>query len=152
MEIRTFGELIEWSRSLHHYLSESLRASSEKNQNERARALLDYLARHESQLDQMVAEFEKQSDPGALGTRVYDFLSHHPLHSHRTCDTHYSELDFEEISREVFDFHDQVIAMYRVLIGRADIPEVRELLESLLAMEEHEAMRLASQIGRMRDL
>ena len=61
-------------------------------------------------------------------------------------------MSFEDIAREVFQFHDQVMDLYDSLIGKAEIPEAKSLLEDLLALEEHEAMRLASQIGRMQDL
>lgn len=37
------------------------------------------------------------------------------------------------------------------MVGKVEIPEARELLESLLTMEENESMRLARQIGRMDD-
>jgi|TARA_R110000796_G_scaffold240358_1_gene361378 hypothetical protein len=38
------------------------------------------------------------------------------------------------------------------MVGKAEIPEAKELLQSLLAMEQNESMRLARQIGRMDDL
>jgi hypothetical protein len=38
------------------------------------------------------------------------------------------------------------------MADKAEIPEAKELLQSLLTMEENEAMRLARQIGRMNDL
>ena len=59
---------------------------------------------------------------------------------------------FDDIVREIFDFHDQVMELYDALIGKAEIREAKSLLEDLKALEEHEAMRLASQIGRMNDL
>ena len=61
-------------------------------------------------------------------------------------------MGFEDISREVFSLHDQVIALYRYLEGRADTPEARDLVRELLKLEEHEAMRLSQQINRARDL
>ncbi|BBI76192.2 hypothetical protein HAALTHF_53590n [Vreelandella aquamarina] len=64
----------------------------------------------------------------------------------------YAALGFNEICREIFDFHDQVTDLYRNLVGKAEIPEARELLESLLELEQHEAMRLVRQTGRMDDL
>jgi hypothetical protein len=42
--------------------------------------------------------------------------------------------------------------LYDSLIGKAEIPEAKSLLEELKALEEHEAMRLARQVGRMEDL
>lgn len=117
-----------------------------------AGALLDYLSKHETLLEKAVAEFERQADPKALTTRLYDYGSHPPIESHRTCETHYEALDFEGIEREVFDFHRQVMDLYDSLIGKAEIPEAKSLLEELKALEEHEAMRLARQVGRMEDL
>ncbi len=83
---------------------------------------------------------------------MYDYLSHNPIKTHRTCDEPYTKLDFDGICREVFDFHDQIMDLYKTLIGKAEIPEAKELFESLLAMEENESMRLARQVGRMQDL
>ncbi len=152
MEIKTFEDLIDWTRQLHSHLAESLHASAAKSQNERASALLDYVSTHERKLEEAVAEFEKQADPKAMKTRLYDYTSHKPIESHRTCDTHYADLDFAGIEREIFDYHDQVMDLYDALIGKAEIPEARTLLEDLKALEEHEAMRLARQIGRMDDM
>lgn len=152
MEIKTFEDLIDWTRQLHAHLAKCLHESAEQNPNERAAALLDYVSQHEQMLGKAVAEFERQADPKAMHTRLYDYANHKPIRSHRTCETHYAELDFKGIAREIFDFHDQVMALYDSLIGKAEIPEAKSLLEDLKALEEHEAMRLASQIGRMDDL
>ncbi|MDL0431149.1 ATPase [Marinobacter sp. TBZ242] len=154
MDIKTFEDLITWALELHTNLSRCLSECSGKNQDERASALLSYLAEHESELARITAEFEKQADPKALKTRIYDYLDneHKRIKAHQICDDHYAGLDFESIEREVFAFHDQLIDLYDSLAGKAEIPEAKELVESLKAMEEHEAMRLASQIGRMNDV
>tara|TARA_B100000214_G_scaffold336171_1_gene279933 strand:- start:340 stop:798 length:459 start_codon:yes stop_codon:yes gene_type:complete len=152
MDIKTFGELINWTRDLHAHLARCLAHCATKNEEERARALLDYLATHESGMERIVNEFKSQGDSKALETRVYDYLSHHPIKTHRTCDEPYAQLDFEGICKEIFDFHDQIEDLYRTMADKAEIPEAKELLRSLLTMEENEAMRLARQIGRMDDL
>ncbi|MDO6441363.1 MULTISPECIES: ATPase [unclassified Marinobacter] len=152
MEIKTFGDLIDWTRQLHSHLARCLQASAEKNSNERASALLDYISRHETLLAKAVGEFESQADPKALNTRVYDYLNHKPIKVGESCDTRFNTLDFDDISREIFAFHDQVMDLYDSLIGKAEIEEAKTLLEDLLALEQHEAMRLSSQIGRMNDI
>ncbi|WP_412536474.1 ATPase [Marinobacter sp. MIT932201] len=152
MDIKTFGELINWTRDLHAHLARCLAHCATKNEEERARALLDYLATHESGMERIVNEFKSQGDSKALETKVYDYLSHHPIKTHRTCDEPYAQLDFEGICKEIFDFHDQIEDLYRTMADKAEIPEAKELLRSLLTMEENEAMRLARQIGRMDDL
>ncbi len=152
MEIKTFEDLIDWTRQLHAHLARSLHESADLNNDERASALLDYVSRHETLLEKAVSEFEKQADPKAMKTRLYDYLNHKPIKASLASDTHYANLEFKDIAREVFQFHDQVMDLYDSLIGKAEIPEAKSLLEDLLALEEHEAMRLASQIGRMDDL
>lgn len=154
MDIKTFEDLITWARDLHAHLSRCLSECSSKHQEERAQALLTYLSDHEAELARITDEFEKQGDPRALKTRLYDYLNneHKTIKTHRTCDDHYANLDFAGIAREVLDFHDQLIDLYDSLAGKAEIPEAKELVESLRAMEEHEAMRLARQIGMMDDV
>ena len=61
-------------------------------------------------------------------------------------------MDATSIETEVVDFHEQIISLYRTLIEKAEIPEVTELVQSLLDMEEHETKRLVRQIGRMDDM
>jgi hypothetical protein len=152
MEVRTFFDLIEWTRKLHGKLAECLAHCASLHSDERASLLLDYLASHETDIEKMVAEFERQADPKAAGTYLYDYMPHNPITAHLVCDEHYTKLDAGEISAEVFDFHEQIISLYRTLIGKAEIREAVELMQSLLDMEEHETKRLVRQVERMSDL
>ena len=152
MQIKTFRELIDWTRDLHANLARSFSHCANKHQEERARALLDYLATHESEIERIVSEFEHQADDKALETRVYDYLSNDPVETHRTCNEAYDQMDEDGICREVFDFHDQIIGLYKSLIGKSEIPEAKELFESMLTMEENESMRLARQVGRLNEI
>ena len=152
MEIKTYADLIDWTRTLHGYLARCLAECATEHEETRARSLLDYLATHEAELEKTVEGFESESDRKALKTYVYDLLSHRPIQTHRTCDRPYTKLDFDAICREIFDFHDQVISLYQYLADRAEIPETRELVQNLLDLERHEAMRIAREVGRMQDV
>jgi len=154
MDIKTFEDLIDWARELHTHLSRCLSIGATKHQEERARALLEYLSDHEQELARITEEFEKQATETTLKTRLYDYMNteHQPIRTHRTCEGHYEDLDFDGIVREVFDFHDQLMDLYNSLAGKAEIAEAKELVESLQSMEKHEAMRLARQIGMMDDV
>lgn len=152
MSIKTLSDLIDWTRQLHDHLARCLAQSATKNQDERARALLDYLASHESKLEKMVKLFENQADPKLMHSYVYDYLSNQLIETHRTSTGRYADLGFDNICKEVFDLHHQVLDLYRYLDGKIDTLEATRLLHSLLSMEEHEAMRLVRQTGRMQDL
>ena len=152
MNIETFQDLIDWTRQLHAHLAACLKHCATQQEEVRAKWLLEYLADHEAALERTVASFEKQADPKALHTWVYDYLSRVPIAPHQACLSPYAGMSFDDICREIFSLHDQVIELYRYLEGRAEIPETRELVRELLKLEEHEAMRLAHQTNRARDL
>ena len=152
MQIRTFSDLIGWTRSLHANLAKCMVHCASRHSDERAKMLLEYLASHETEMEKMVAAFERQADPKAMHTYVYDYIPHDPITTHLVCDNHYAKLDSSAISAEVFDFHEQIISLYRSLVGRAEIREAAELVQSLLDMEGHETKRLVRQVGRMDDL
>ncbi|WP_197911721.1 hypothetical protein [Kineobactrum salinum] len=61
MEVKTFLDLIEWTRKLHAKLAECLAHCASHHQDERASLLLDYLALHETEMEKMVAAFERQA-------------------------------------------------------------------------------------------
>lgn len=61
-------------------------------------------------------------------------------------------MNASEISTEIFDFHEQVISLYRTLLARAEIREAAELMKSLLDMEEQETKRLVRQVARMEEM
>lgn len=152
MKIETFHDLIDWTRQLHAHLAECFRHCATQHEEDQGKWLLEYLSAHEATLERTVASFEKQADPKALHTWVYDYLSHTPIAPHQACSAPYAEMSFDDICREVFSLHDQVIELYRYLEGRAEIPEAQDLVRELLKLEEHEAMRLAQQTNRARDL
>ncbi len=152
MQIKTLSDLIEWTRELHENLAACLKHCATRNEHELARALLDYLTEHEVKIEKMVRMFADQTAPKVMKTYIYDYLTHQPMQTHQTCDARYATLGFDEICREVFDYHRQVTDLYRDLEARVEIPEARKLFQALLEMEEHEAMLLARQTGRMADL
>ncbi|MFN2289131.1 MAG: hypothetical protein ABR578_12440 [Chromatocurvus sp.] len=149
MEVKTFFDLIDWSRGLHASLAECLAHGASRHQDERAALLLDYLASHESAMEEMVASFERKADPKAAQTYVYDYIPHSPITTHLVCDDHYATMDADAIRTEVVDFHEQIISLYQTLVGKAEILEAEELVALLLDMEENETKRLVRQTGRM---
>lgn len=152
MEVKTFSDLTAWTRDLHKSLAQCLAHCAHLHRDERASMLLEYLASHELEIEKMVESFERQADPKAAGTYLYDYIPHNPITAHLACDEHYAKLDATAIFVEVTDFHEQIISLYRSLVGKAEIQEAAELMQSLLDMEEHEAKRLVRQVERMDDL
>jgi hypothetical protein len=152
MKIESVEALIEWTKSVHGNLALCLRDAAPTEPEERARQLLDYLAGHEQRLENIIAGFEAQGDPRALHTLVYDYDMHPPIVAGELCDKPWHSMTFDQISEQVFAVHNQVIELYRYLIGRSAIPEELELLEALLDAEQNETRQMAQQLNRGRDM
>ena len=152
MKAETVDDLLKWTRDTHGFLARRLDRHANRQTQTRTEMLMHYLAEHESALERMVAEYEGRADLGTLGTWVYDYSSEYPLEINVLDDDVSSNLSVDDISATVFGVHQQLIELYRYLMGRADTPELRELISELLDLEQHEAMRLAQQVDRLKDL
>lgn len=152
MKVETLQDLIEWTRQTHKHLGQCLARAGKKQDETRAQWLLHYLADHEKRLVKVVDRFEKEADPKALHTWVYDYVARTPIEPQKTCPIPYESMSLDEIAASVLDTHNQIIDLYRYLMGRADIPEARQLVEDLQSLEEHEAMLLAQQYNRLSDV
>lgn len=150
MKVETIGDVTNWVQALHSRLGECLAHCSTEHDTLQAQWLLTYLSDHERAIAKMVAGMTP--DASVLNTWIYDYIGHQPIDPHRTCDRPYASMNFDEICRAVFDLHNQAIQLFQHLASRAEIPRTREFIDQLLAIEQHETMRLAQQSNRIRDL
>jgi hypothetical protein len=123
-----------------------------RHEDQRTKWLLVYLADHEKALANTIERVERYADPKALHTWIYDYVARNPVIHSRPCAMPYAEMSLEEISREVFTVHNQVMDLYRSLARRAEIDGARELANDLLALESHETMRLATQFNQVNEV
>lgn len=151
MKIERFEDLIDWTREMHALLGRCMAQGSDRHTETRAKWLLVYLADHERVLAETIGRIEQHADPKALHTWIYDYLARTPVLPNQAC-KQYENMSVDEISREIFEIHNQVLDLYRSLARRADIDGARALAVDLLQLEEHETMRLAAQIGRMNEM
>lgn len=158
LTIETLQHLIDWSRAVHVRLADCMSESPtagrgvSERQRELALGLKGYLADRERRIVHMVEEFEQQADPRALKTWLYDWLPHAPEEPGAICDPALTAMDFDAISKAVFDAHNEIIALHRGLLRQADIPEVRDLIQELLDLEKGHTRQVAQQVNRMRDM
>lgn len=152
MKIETLRDVLHWTTEFHQHLSSCLRHCSDKNESERAKMLLVYLAGHESELASVVSNFEKTGNTNALNTWCYEYIDKHPIIHHEHCNTPFAKLNATEIMEVIVDQHQQVIELYRYLFSRADIPSAKELLENLKSLEEHESMLMSQGANRLSDM
>ncbi len=152
MQIETLKDVLHWTRKFHQQLSQSLSNSVDKNTDERARMVLEYLADHEKTLDKVISGFEKSGDEDALNTWFNEYVNKSPVLQNVHTNTPFANMDAAQIMEVVADQHQQAIELYRYLARRADIDSAKDMLESLLSLEEHEIMRMTQSTNRFSDM
>ncbi len=152
MQVETLRDVLVWTREFHKNLSACLHHCAGKNENARAKMLLEYLARHEQELSQTVSGFVETAEARALNTWCYDYLEKHPILHSAHCDAPFQDLEQDEIMVVITDQHEQVIDLYRYLHARADIEATRELMDELESLEEQESRRMTQGANRMQEM
>ncbi len=151
MKAETFADLIKWNTGVHQMLADRMHKGAEVNGDERAKGLLTYLAGHEQKLAETVRKIGERADHKALSTWLYEHVSEDlPPKDDRKLD--FDNWDYERISAEVVDIHNQIIDLYLSMIERAAIPEAEDVMQELYDMQKHETLRLADQVNNGRAL
>ena len=152
MKIETLHDVLEWTQQSHKQLGDCLHRSADEHQQERARMLLEYLSDHEQRLAKLVEEFDSGANSNALNTFCNELFQKKSLSTELICDKPYGQMDTDEILAEVSAVHEQVIDVYRQLADQFEPPHARELIEQLLDLEQHEAMRIVQGSNRLSDI
>jgi uncharacterized protein (DUF305 family) len=152
MQIETIKDILVWTQQFHQYLSQCLIHCASKNESERAKMVLEYLSEHEKALNSVISQFESISQAHVLNTWCVEYLNKQPIVQHIHCNAPFSQLNAEQITDIVIEQHQQVIDLYRYLLLKMEIPEAVELIEKLLSVEEHEAMKMVTSSNRFSDL
>ena len=152
MQVETLEDVLHWTGQFHKQLSICLDHCADRHLQERASLLLEFLARHEAQLSTLLEAFARSSEAKVLHTWCYEYLDRKPIVQHRHCHAPYTELDTPQIIDVILEQHEQVIDLYKYLLSRAETPEVRELLSSLVALEEEAVRSMIDGANRLEDI
>lgn len=151
MQMEPLKEVMHWTQAVHHELAHSLRDTAAKR-DERARLLLEYLAEHEKNIEHLLRRFERLADREVLNTWYLEYINKEPVPDHRRITEEYRDKDAEAIYHNVMMQHEKIIELYKFLRSHAETEESRELLQHLVDLEQHEAMRMSQSANRFSDL
>jgi hypothetical protein len=135
-------DLLKRCQHFHHRLAEHYEELEHAVHRDDVRMMLDYMARHERHIEQCLAIYEKTADPDVaeawLRVAPDDALKH--LLDEGADDP---DMGVEDVIEMAMRFDNGLIRTYRQLASSTQNSKLREVLESLLDMEEREDRRLA---------
>lgn len=113
--------------------------------------LLDYLADHEQALGSSIDEYRHQAPAHILKTwhgSVKDLAFPATLEE---LQAHLGDADTTSVLNSALQLHDLLIDLYRYMAETAQTDSTRELFDNLLALEQHEKLRLVRDATRLED-
>lgn len=135
-------DVLEQARAFHRKLSEFYDHLSSTAEKERARALLDYLSRHENYLEGCLKEFMQDVSRNVLDSYFQYGSDASNLKGIIDFEIRAS-MDVEDVVAAAMHFDACLIKFYREMAEKAQSTRVREVFENLLVMEEHEQIELS---------
>lgn len=135
-------DVLNQARRFHQKLSEFYEGLKDSAGQERTRALLGYMSRHEKYLDECLAAFQKDVSRNVLDS-YYQYGSDATRLSEITEFRIKPEMDVDDVVTAAMHFDACLIRFYSEMVSRAPTTQVREVFENLLVMEEHEQLELS---------
>lgn len=144
-------EILDYARNFHGQVSDFYQQLADKAQSARVKLLLDYLIRHEKHLAKALEDFEQSVSSQALNT-WYQYSQEQrtfaPLDAIKFSPT----MTVDDVLKLGQTIDSCLIESYKGVAETASTPEVREIFENLLQMEEqqkHVKARMALGINDM---
>jgi rubrerythrin len=135
-------DVLNQARKFHQKLSEFYDDLKDNAEKERTRALLDYLSRHETYLENCLKEFQLDVNKNVLDS-YFQYGSDASKLSGISEFEIKAEMNVEDVVAAAMHFDACLIRFYREIAEKAHTEKVREVFENLLVMEEHEQIELS---------
>jgi hypothetical protein len=144
-------EIIDAAQAFHQRASEFYQQLSDKAEGARVKMLLDYLVRHEAHLNRALGDYTDEVKSKALDA-WYQYAQDHCLLEPFDVSHYPVDMTVEQVMKIGFEIDKCLIASYKGMAETATSPEIREIFESLLQMEQqqkHKLARVALEISEM---
>ena len=151
MQTETYDDILRWTSELHDIIADQLAQALTPETDQRSRWLMEYVASHERELAGTVRRYREQAGKSASRTWLYEHIGEDVPPNSRW-ELTFADKSFDQISRQIFDLHAQLVEVYTSMSGRAPIPAAVELMNNMLTLEQGATRRLAEQCGRLNDL
>lgn len=152
MKTETLHDILKWTKNHHQHLSDALKAEGKASEGERPQLILGYLSDQEKHLSELLANYDENASDNALNTWCYDYLENNSLQQIVGNEDNIAAKSPEQIVAEVERQHNNIIGLYKHLKGRVGTPSAIDLLDKLIDLEQHEAMRMAQTTNRFSDM
>lgn len=151
MRFKTMKDVIDYSRELHNRLSQQYSELEQLATSERARLMLDYLQRHERHLAETLDQYEVVAAKGLMDTWL-QYAPDFPIDTLLDKARNSALNDVDKLVASALEIDDCMLKIYRDIVEKSDLDDIKELAKSLLQMENNEEHNIARNAFRLQDL
>lgn len=144
-------QILGYAREFHRFARDYFKQLSDSTQQPRMKMLLDYMSRHEEHLDEVLKEYESNTKNKAMDA-WFQFSTECSTFKPVKDISYTDELTVEQVFEIAAQIDQCMIDSYNTVINRTSNPEVRELFENLLEMEEQEKHTRARTVLGLMDM
>lgn len=151
MRYQTTADILQHASELHAALAARYERMEQDSRQERIRMLLDYLARHEKQMAELVARFGKEAAAGIRNA----WFKYAPEQEFLACvpmPVNVDQLGIDELVDAAIHLDDCIIDLYQLVAMRSDLPEARAAFQDLVRLERDAKKHLVRQAMGLADL
>lgn len=135
MPYETVRDILERVRRFHRRLSCYYEESTEVSRNEKTRLLLDYMGRHERNINRCLAKYKKEAADAVLDTWM-QYIPDSQLREAFQEAKIEPEMSPEEVFAHAMRIDGALVAFYEQLTSYSAAPTLQELFENLLELEK----------------
>ena len=153
-KIRKFEQVrdvLEYGKFLHAEMKALAERIEDQQQSAHLKLLLEYLKRHEDELASSLDKFEEEIRKNILDV----WLPYPPdprIEKKLQAIEIRSDMSVEEVTKLVMAFEDALIELYKEALNEIDDPNVQEVLQNLVALEDNEKRRFAMNVARLQGI
>jgi len=148
MPSKQIREILDQVRGMHRKMSVCFHSMHEQTDDACLKLLTDYMADHESRIDQCIASYESDAAKGVLDTWLQfgdeDEISKRIAHA-----TFDHSMTPEELVSKALDIQRDLVKLYRELSEATSVPELEDLFSNLITLEENKGRHYTRALSEM---
>ena len=151
MRFEQVRDILGHAREFHKRLDEFYQNIAQHESAARIKMLLEYLGRHEKFLEQGLANFEENASEQVLDTWFQNAQDKETLKLPKASNIK-SHMSVEDVIHMGLELDDRLISLYKDAAENSEVPEVNEVFNNLLEMEQEEEHHLVRAALDLRDM
>jgi len=151
MRFEQVRDILDHASEFHKRLGEFYQNLADHDDAARIKMLLEYLGRHEKFLEQGIANFEESASKQVLDT-WFQYTQDKAILKLPEASNIKPNMPVEEVIRMGLDLDDCLLKLYKDAAENSEVPEVKEVFNNLLEMEQEEEHHLVRAALDSRDI